>query len=61
MNKVLWNNEKDLCIGLTTEIDQEEFIEVAQRTHEELTGDELPLELCKITMVEKENLWKLEL
>lgn len=61
MNKVLWNNEMDYCIGLTTELSKEEFIEEASKAHTELTGEELDLGMCVIDEVADSFIWKLEL
>lgn len=41
MNKVLWNNEMDYCIGLATEMTRSEFIQEARKEHLKLTGDTL--------------------
>ncbi len=59
MCKVLWNNEMDLCIGLTTELDKEEFIEEIRRTHFYLTGEQI----CTADGIiyEDEDIWKFEL
>ena len=40
-NKVLWNNEMTLVICLKTELDKDEFQEVAIQSHVDLTGDVL--------------------
>jgi hypothetical protein len=61
MNKVLWNNEMDYCIGLTTELSKEDFIEEASKTHIELTGEELDLAICEIDEVADNVIWRLEL
>jgi len=42
-NKVLWNNEMSLAIGLKTEMDKEEFVIIAEETHLELTGEKIYL------------------
>lgn len=62
VNKVLWNSEEmDLCIGLSTEMDKEEFIEEARRTHLDLTGELLPVENCTISTEMGGLIWILEL
>jgi hypothetical protein len=40
-NLVLWNNEMDICIGLATELDRNQFIQEARRTHLKLTNETL--------------------
>lgn len=58
-NKVLWNNEMDLCIGLLTELDCTEFIREAKKSHLELTGEHLIEGTFAIEKVDK-IIWKLE-
>lgn len=58
-NKVLWNNEMNLAIGLKTELDKEEFLEVVEETHLELTGENIDLKECEID--ETDIFLKLEL
>jgi len=58
--KVLWNSEMDLCIGLSTEMDSEEFIEEAMRSHEDLSGDPLPIEDCIVSQGLDGVVWKIE-
>ncbi|MEW9124573.1 MAG: hypothetical protein AB2421_17810 [Thermotaleaceae bacterium] len=57
--KVLWNNEMNLCIGLRTELDREEFIEELERTHYELSGDALSHKEGKISVID-DMIWKFE-
>lgn len=59
LNKVLWNNEMSLCIGLKTELDKEEFIEELEKTHNELTGEVLSYEEGHISEIE-DLIWKFE-
>lgn len=58
-NKVLWNNEMNLCIGLTTEMDLDDFEAEAVRTHVELTGDILHPEDYEISCM-NELVWRLD-
>lgn len=59
MNKVLWNNEMDLVVGLRTEVDRGKFEDIAQSTHKELTGETIYLK--EWILSETDLLLKLEL
>ena len=61
MSKVLWNNEMDYCVGLTTEMDCLEFIEEAKRTHSDLTGADLIEGGYSIEKSENSMIWILEI
>jgi len=58
-NRVLWNNEMNLAIGLRTELDNEEFLEVVEETHLELTGEKIDIKEWEID--ETDIFLKLEL
>jgi hypothetical protein len=60
MNKVLWNNEMDLCIGLKTEMDLDEFRDELKMVHYELTGESISSNDGVITEVGG-LIWKFEL
>lgn len=60
-NRVLWHSEMNFCIGLRTEMDRQEFIEEAKRTHLEMTADELQIEECTISHDINQLVWVLEL
>ncbi|MBI9013607.1 MAG: hypothetical protein JEZ08_15345 [Clostridiales bacterium] len=48
-NKVLWSNDMSLAVGLKTELDEKEFVEVALEAHLEMTGDKLNISECMVT------------
>jgi hypothetical protein len=60
-NKVLWNNEMDLCIGLKTELDRQDFIEIAKRMHIFLTGERLNDNDFIVSENPTEPIWRLNL
>jgi hypothetical protein len=58
-NKALWNNEMDLCIGMITELDLDEFISQAKKSHLWLTGEAMPSKI-EVHPVHEHDIWKLE-
>ncbi|MBB6218205.1 hypothetical protein HNQ80_004345 [Anaerosolibacter carboniphilus] len=57
---VLWNNEMDLCIGLMTEMDRDEFARDVLESHKMLTGESIRPEDGEVSVVDH-IIWKFQL
>jgi hypothetical protein len=58
-NMVLWNNEMDICIGLATELDRNQFIQEARKTHLKLTNETLMPGDFKVNQDPDKFVWRL--